>query len=638
MKKVTRTLTLSGKKEPMKRTRNRPTETSYPKPVCLNFSDLPVEERRSYLSRFISKTTLPTCIRITKNFTSSKDAAIAFKSDEILLLCFVVKVEVVHATVGKTEYRLPLHCTQLLEPLPIEPLLDDKSYKGTKALIEATPLPEMVRVVDAEYSPDPMAEQDSGDVIRVRRVEFQDHPERGRERVLVGTDMRGEEVRFPEAMDMASYTTMISKDLVPLSELAKYDTPQRVRMPEATTHDADEPKRNKNKEKMMKIHRFYTDYHVIAARAIDDDLLSIPINSNIAFDMTSPTMDDIAMILPAVFKRTNSTWCVSDITQPRMPEPLRPVPHPIDGIFEEWAKSYEGKIKINQAYEVNISGMKKKIEERDSEIRLLKRQIPKPGPPLASHRVSFPAGVVPPRPPREYHTMQPPIRENFTTATSSTKPLKPMPLPKPSIKSNTYDQIPIKPLRPAGDEKTRKVQATIQELKSRTVQPTEDEEKKKLQATIQELKNDLFEKESKIFELLAAEKTQKERYETLRKERDELITAQATDRHQILQLQSMIDHMHNVQEGGIYEELEDVVHSSNYATPYSGKKVDKKMTVQDVGDFLRHIGLSDYVKTFSMEQIDGLMLQHLDEDIMIGDLEMRKLDARRLFTKMKQLR
>ena len=77
-------------------------------------------------------------------------------------------------------------CKSLFIPsssLAIDPLLDDKYYKGTKAVIEASPLPETIRVVDAEYSPDPMADQDGGDIIKVRRVEVQEHPERGRERV-----------------------------------------------------------------------------------------------------------------------------------------------------------------------------------------------------------------------------------------------------------------------------------------------------------------------------------------------------------------------------------------------------------------------------------------------------------------------
>lgn len=58
----------------------------------------------------------------------------------------------------------------------------------------------------------------------------------------------------------------------------------------------------------------------------------------------------------------------------------------------------------------------------------------------------------------------------------------------------------------------------------------------------------------------------------------------------------------------------------------------------DVCDFLRQIGLSEYVKVFTTEKIDGLMLEHLDEDIMTSDLSMRRIDARRLVTKMKQLK
>eukprot|EP00057_Strongylocentrotus_purpuratus_P022995 XP_011677469.1 PREDICTED: uncharacterized protein LOC752104 isoform X2 [Strongylocentrotus purpuratus] len=581
--------------------------------VGFTFSNLPQDLCTTQLARFVRLKTLPRAIRIKKNF-AVKGSPIVLENGECLLLCFGVKLDRVHASLSKkNEYRLPLNAIQLYERLPLDPLLDDKYYKGTKAVIEASPLPETIRVVDAEYSPDPMADQDAGDIIKVRRVEVQEHPERGRERVLVGYDSRDKEVNFSEAMDMASYSTMISQDLLPLSELVKFDMPQRVRMPEATTNDTVEPKRNKAKEKVMKLHRLYTDYHVIAARGRDDDLLSIPINSSIEFEVVNATLEDMARVLPAIFNRTNSTWGVSDITQPRMPDPLCAVPQPIEGVFEAWAKSYEGKKRINRKYEVNANYMKKKIEERDKEIRQLKKQIEyptaSPRPALTSRPTSVP-GVLPPRPPRDYRTLEPSM---LTSAKAGLN--KPKPLPRPKPKSSPYDTLPIKK------------------------EPVEDEEKRKLQATIQQLKTELFEKETKIFDLLNAEGKQKERYEMLRKEKDGMLTSRAADRKQILQLQTEIDRMHSIQDGALYEELDEVVSPpSLYSNPYTGMKVDKKMTIPDVCDFLRQIGLSEYVGVFTSEKIDGLMLQHLDEDIMTSDLSMRRLDARRLVTKMKQLK
>ena len=53
---------------------------------------------------------------------------------------------------------------------------------------------------------------------------------------------------------------------------------------------------------------------------------------------------------------------------------------------------------------------------------------------------------------------------------------------------------------------------------------------------------------------------------------------------------------------------------------------------------MRQIGLAQYVEVFTKEEIDGTMLQHLDEDIMTSDLTMRRIDARRLMTKIKQLK
>ena len=98
----------------------------------------------------------------------------------------------------------------------------------------------------------------------------------------------------------------------------------------------------------MKLHRYYNEYHIIATRAQDNELLSIPIDSNIDFEVVDLSVRDLGSMLPAIFSRTNVTWDVSDVTQARISEGLRSVPQPMEGVFEEWARNYEGKwIKIN---------------------------------------------------------------------------------------------------------------------------------------------------------------------------------------------------------------------------------------------------------------------------------------------------
>ncbi|XP_072178497.1 uncharacterized protein [Diadema setosum] len=343
--------------------------TTGPGSVCLNFSKLRVEERTSHLARVVSTNILPVTIRLAKDFTI-KNSPVAFKSGELLLLCFVLDVERVHVTMGKNTYELPLHANQLYEKLPLDPRLDDKLYRGTKALIEAKPRPAQVRIVDAQYGfADPMASQSSGDVITIRTVDVQNHPERGRERVLVGIDEQGAEVRFPEAMDMATYSTMISDDL-PLSALLKYDMPQRLRLLDADNTDTGKI----SKDRIVMLHHYYTDYHVITARARDNTLLSIPLSASLEFHLVEATFEEMRALLPAVFNRVNATWDVVDITQPRLPAEMRPIPKPIPDVFQQWAKSHEGKKESGRISRQEQNKFRNIIKNLNMQISTLKKE------------------------------------------------------------------------------------------------------------------------------------------------------------------------------------------------------------------------------------------------------------------------
>ena len=77
----------------------------------------------SMLARVICEEKLPVAIRLRKEFRFH-DSPVEFKNGEMLFLCFVVKVPMVNATLGKnTNYRLPIYANQLYERLPLSKLI-----------------------------------------------------------------------------------------------------------------------------------------------------------------------------------------------------------------------------------------------------------------------------------------------------------------------------------------------------------------------------------------------------------------------------------------------------------------------------------------------------------------------------------
>ena len=94
----------------------------------------------------------------------------------------------------------------------------------------------------------------------------------------------------------------------------------------------------------MKLQNMLKEYHVIASRGTDNMLLSIPITTQLEFDVVDATLRGIAPLLPAIFNRTNVTWCVTDVTQCRLPDNLCALPQPLERVLETWIKSYEGTV------------------------------------------------------------------------------------------------------------------------------------------------------------------------------------------------------------------------------------------------------------------------------------------------------
>ena len=106
-------------------------------PVTLDFDKIPPEFQDTLLSQTVCLNQLPIAVRVTESFLA-KGSPITLKRGTLLLLCFVVRVPVVRAAIDKyTEYRLPLHSTQVFEKLPLGKLhhnLQDASNNGERLL------------------------------------------------------------------------------------------------------------------------------------------------------------------------------------------------------------------------------------------------------------------------------------------------------------------------------------------------------------------------------------------------------------------------------------------------------------------------------------------------------------------------
>lgn len=83
-------------------------------------------------------------------------------------------------------------------------------------------------------------------------------------------------------------------------------------------------------------------------------------------------------------------------------------------------------------------------------------------------------------------------------------------------------------------------------------------------------------------------------------------------------------------------------------TVVAGSAIDEKSSkqvkllsasVEEVGSFLKDLGLDSYVPRFQDELVDGELLVRLDKDILKEDIGMKKIQARRLMLEVsKQLR
>ncbi|XP_041460462.1 uncharacterized protein LOC121411699 [Lytechinus variegatus] len=322
------------------------------------------------LAKLVREEKLPQCIRITKNFLVL-GSHIRFKKGDVLMLHFVYTKQVIHATDSKKGkvLRLPLHNKQEFEILPLDPLLDDKVYDGTAALINAKPLPDRVRVVDAHCSTHLEEQQCSDDVVQIEKIEV----DKRFGKVLVGKllDPVSEHVigpcRFSQEMTFSSYTTMVESEFQRLTQLKTRRFPLRVRIPDTSLGQ-----RNRKVEQVLRLLDSSDEECVLATRSGDSLIYCLPLSAPFSLERAPlPVEEQIPAFVSPLYANINRTWNVVDPLQAGMSYLLEEIPQPIEEVLEHWLASWEGKHRIKFLDRKKD----KEIKRLESAVESYKRQV-----------------------------------------------------------------------------------------------------------------------------------------------------------------------------------------------------------------------------------------------------------------------
>eukprot|EP00057_Strongylocentrotus_purpuratus_P022997 XP_011677471.1 PREDICTED: uncharacterized protein LOC105444653 [Strongylocentrotus purpuratus] len=336
-KEVERTLVFEGKKPPplpppfLSNAKEPPTPEDFPRTLTL---DLPPHERSTTLAVFLCEMKLPQRIRITESLKVPDCRAVLNRGDSFLLH-FIRNNPTVHAATSEGQtIRLPVHAGQKYEILPLDPRLDDKVYNGTKQLLDASPLPSTVRVTEAFYSEEDDEDQVVGDIIQIEKLEL----DQDRGMLLIGK-CGSANIKYSKAMN-STFTTMLFPEFHRMTELKDHKFPQRVRIPDDTE---DLSHRSFKHKQVFHLKKFSDDKYVVATRANDPHIYSIPVATPIQFTREIITIAEkqILDMLPVLYPLVNSSWGLIDPTQKELPKSMRAAPQPLELVLAAWNASKE---------------------------------------------------------------------------------------------------------------------------------------------------------------------------------------------------------------------------------------------------------------------------------------------------------
>ncbi|XP_054750311.2 uncharacterized protein LOC129256026 [Lytechinus pictus] len=461
------------------------------------------------------------------------------------------------------------------------------SYYGTQELMDADPLPAAVRVVEAHCSIRKDEDQEADEILDL--IGFEKDEERGR--LLVG--MSGSSLfKYSTELTTSRYTTMLSPDYLRMSEIVERKFPQRVRIPD---EKKDFRERNFKEEKVLLLDNFTTDNCVLATRALDNQIYSIPVSAPMKMKhLPMAPKDNHALdILSALYPLVNTTWGLVDPTQETLTSSMTAIPQPIQAIIDAWFTSEEGKRKACDVADRRVDNMKEELTSVYTEIRILKANLDShSSSPLGSPSDQPP----PPRPPR-------------TPTQNSPKQVKQLPsLPMESLKG-APPRLPPRP--PNVSSPAEEEYQTVEEATS----PISAQSSQNINV-MNEVREVLAKKERELQEKTNELNQLKKHYKILKEENASLKAASPIP---------------------VYDDIPDIivpktgVSDGEYLEPNLPPRSRslKKYSVAEVGFFLRKHDLGKYVDTFRVNCVDGRLLVSLEEEHLV-DLQMSRLHALKL--------
>ncbi|XP_054750737.2 uncharacterized protein LOC129256594 [Lytechinus pictus] len=575
--------------------RGPPKPEDFPQALTL---DLPPHERKSDLAAFLCRVKLPQLISITESFMV-RNRPVAhghFRRGETFLLHFITDNPTVHATTsGGNDVRLPVHAGQKYEILPLDPRFDDKEYNGTEELLEASPLPPAVRVVEAFYSDEDSEDQVVGDIIEIKGIERD--PERGK--LLVGT-CGSAQIRYSKAMN-STFTTMLFPEHHRMAELKDHRFPQRVRLPDDSEDLS--PQRLKPKQ-VFQLRKLSHDKHVVATRPNDPTIYSIPVTTPIKFthEPLTDSQKHILDMLPVMYPLVNTSWGLVDPTQMELPKSMRTAPE----VLKLVQAAYMASVKEHWATE---------DEPLLSGLNTTAAAISPDPPPVFSHIPERPrqssdgAPRLPPRPPGGLSPVCSDSRSSFgIDADSDSDDYETVPIPSDSILEGISKEamIAVRDILTKKEKELKKQEATSNAWKTKC---------KNLEYEVSKLKSTL------------ASTSRSDSKPKLPPSR------QGSHQHNLIGTYYTDTDAYDYQ---IPPPLPPVRSPSALPPPTASRNQLRDRSVQEVGKFLMQHGLGKYVDTFRENGVNGALLVAMEETHMI-ELQMTRLHALKLTIEVEKM-
>ncbi|XP_077986039.1 uncharacterized protein LOC144440534 [Glandiceps talaboti] len=587
------------------------------------------------LRKLLSLVPLPCVVQVNGRDTLPDE----FEDKDVLLFHKTITVHKVRATDEEgRDLLLPLTGQQVYEILPIDPCHDDKIFIGINQIVQHKVLPKFLRVLGGLYFGGPVSFIEEGDVIEILGTDVDDINDvdngAGNDYALPGTDKlkvllvryMDETIRISsDNHSMSMFSTMIQPQPQPLYKLIKEQLPMRVRIPvESGTP-------NVQQRGILRLESLVTEEHILATHPRKKEILSIPVDLPLHVFKIANNKVDIATVLGALeglYPSINTSWNVHELGNEVLPSRFVAKPRPLDVVFESWSNSYEGKEKAKEVLKDLLDHYQTKISTLEQERDLFQW-----------YRRSSKAK----QGPSECSLEEP--RRNL--------PDLPLRNPNPpSVLPNTTQAEKADYCAPANEHSDQEFYDSDNDNDYDTLYDTIESDTRNrcyhdYKLMCDSLKETLVEREKRILKLseeLREQTTmQKEIAEDKRRliaENEKLLSEnkKLSKGGQDSRLSSRSFRFFKRRSHSTSSCIDDLRKQAGVAdltkreeeTDLRRQEGVANMSTQEVCELLVNLNLPQYRGQFQKETIDGYLLSHLGEDILVNDLNMTRLHARKL--------